>query len=216
MAYLYRHIRLDKNEPFYIGIGSSSNNSRAYAKSNRNKHWTNIVRNTEYDVEILFDNISEEDARKKEVEFIKLYGRVDLRNGTLTNLTDGGDGCLGRKMLDETKIKIGNSNKGKIRTDEYIKSCSIRQKAIMNDLDKSKKHRESLKNNKIPIRADNQKAVLQYDLDGKFIKEFASIIKATIQFGKDKSSMISRCCNNKIKTSCGYVWKFKINELKNK
>jgi hypothetical protein len=22
MAYVYRHIRLDKNEPFYIGIGS--------------------------------------------------------------------------------------------------------------------------------------------------------------------------------------------------
>jgi hypothetical protein len=22
MAYIYRHIRLDKNEPFYIGIGS--------------------------------------------------------------------------------------------------------------------------------------------------------------------------------------------------
>ena len=24
MAYLYRHIRLDKNEPFYIGIGKMS------------------------------------------------------------------------------------------------------------------------------------------------------------------------------------------------
>lgn len=28
MAYLYRHIRLDKNEPFYIGIGSDSNYNR--------------------------------------------------------------------------------------------------------------------------------------------------------------------------------------------
>ena len=32
MAYLYRHIRLDKNEPFYIGIGSNelNNYKRAY------------------------------------------------------------------------------------------------------------------------------------------------------------------------------------------
>ena len=29
MAYVYRHIRLDKNEPFYIGIGSDANYSRS-------------------------------------------------------------------------------------------------------------------------------------------------------------------------------------------
>jgi hypothetical protein len=32
MAYLYRHIRLDKNEPFYIGIGSDKQYKRAYNK----------------------------------------------------------------------------------------------------------------------------------------------------------------------------------------
>jgi hypothetical protein len=32
MAYVYRHIRLDKNEPFYIGVGSDSNYSRAFTK----------------------------------------------------------------------------------------------------------------------------------------------------------------------------------------
>ena len=35
MAILYRHIRLDKNVPFYIGIGKDI--KRAYSKSNRNK-----------------------------------------------------------------------------------------------------------------------------------------------------------------------------------
>lgn len=42
--YIYRHVRIDKNEPFYIGIGSKPkkfiNNSvefsRAYNKSRRN------------------------------------------------------------------------------------------------------------------------------------------------------------------------------------
>jgi hypothetical protein len=29
MAYLYRHIRHDKNEPFYIGIGSDNNYKRS-------------------------------------------------------------------------------------------------------------------------------------------------------------------------------------------
>ena len=36
MKVLYRHIRLDKNEPFYIGIG---NIKRAYNKSERNDIW---------------------------------------------------------------------------------------------------------------------------------------------------------------------------------
>lgn len=41
MYFVYRHIRLDKNEPFYIGIGTSQGNcisshyQRAYATRNR-------------------------------------------------------------------------------------------------------------------------------------------------------------------------------------
>ena len=39
MAYVYRHIRLDKNEPFYIGIGSDKTYKRANAryKGDRNE-----------------------------------------------------------------------------------------------------------------------------------------------------------------------------------
>jgi hypothetical protein len=43
MAYLYRHIRLDKNVPFYVGIGKSDLNfNRAYSNKNRNTYWKNI------------------------------------------------------------------------------------------------------------------------------------------------------------------------------
>ena len=38
MAYIYRHIRLDKNEPFYIGIGSDKDYKRAY-----NKHIESLI-----------------------------------------------------------------------------------------------------------------------------------------------------------------------------
>lgn len=77
MAYLYRHIRLDKNEPFYIGIGSDCNFQRAYDKNSRNKYWNNISANG-YEVEILINDISWEEACIKEKEFISLYGRKDL------------------------------------------------------------------------------------------------------------------------------------------
>ena len=35
MAYIYRHIRLDKNEPFYIGIGSDVEGK--YKRANRKR-----------------------------------------------------------------------------------------------------------------------------------------------------------------------------------
>jgi len=52
MAYVYRHIRLDKNEPFYIGIGKIDNYKRAYLKSIRNVIWKQIVNKTNYDIYI--------------------------------------------------------------------------------------------------------------------------------------------------------------------
>ena len=40
MAYVYRHIRLDKNQPFYIGVGKNDNDlKRAFSKCNRNSYW---------------------------------------------------------------------------------------------------------------------------------------------------------------------------------
>lgn len=120
MAYVYRHIRLDKNEPFYIGIGSDLNYKRSRAKSGRNKIWYDIVSKTNYDIEILIDNISWEQALSKEIEFISIYGRIDKGNGTLCNLTDGGEGVLGIIHTEETKQKLSKIFKGHKHTKETI------------------------------------------------------------------------------------------------
>lgn len=115
MAYVYRHIRLDKNQPFYIGIGSDSKYNRAYSKNNRNNYWNNIVNKFDYRVDIIMDDLTWEEACDKEIELIELYGRIDLNLGTLVNLTNGGDGMSGINMTKETLIKyseckIGNKN----------------------------------------------------------------------------------------------------------
>jgi hypothetical protein len=104
---VYRHVRLDTNEVFYIGIG---NEKRPYNKHRRNKLWKNIVNKTEYRVDILFDDLTLEQAYEKEKEFIQLYGRKDLGLGTLANLTDGGDGV--HNLSDETKKKLSEIRKG--------------------------------------------------------------------------------------------------------
>ena len=93
MAYIYRHIRADKNQPFYIGVGLRDNGyKRAFqrGKHKRSEHWQRIAKNG-YEVEILLDGLTEEQAFQKEIEFIALYGRIDKGTGTLCNHTDGGD-----------------------------------------------------------------------------------------------------------------------------
>jgi len=95
MAYIYRHIRLDKNEPFYIGASLCNDEyKRAYEKqkNRRCSEWYDIVSLTDYEVDILVDDISDDEAYKKEAEFILLYGRIDIKTGCLVNKTDGGKG----------------------------------------------------------------------------------------------------------------------------
>jgi hypothetical protein len=119
MAYLYRHIRIDNNVPFYIGIGSDEKFVRAYNKHRRSKKWFNIVAKTEYKVQIVLMDISLDEAKEKEIEFIKLYGRSDKLEGTLCNLTDGGEGNPGRIVSDEWRKNKSIEQKGKKMSEEF-------------------------------------------------------------------------------------------------
>lgn len=108
--YLYRHIRLDKNEVFYVGIGTKNKSNstlliyrRAYTHYNRNIYWQRIVNKTEYRVEIICETDEWEFIKEKEKEFIALYGRANLNLGTLCNLTDGGEGSIGRIPTEKFK-----------------------------------------------------------------------------------------------------------------
>jgi hypothetical protein len=95
MAYVYIYTRLDKNEVFYVGIGSDKNKYRAKNKKARNLHWKKIVSKTDYKIDIILDNVTWEEACQKEIELINLYGRHDKKKGNLVNFTDGGEGRLG-------------------------------------------------------------------------------------------------------------------------
>ncbi len=187
-GYLYRHIRLDKNEPFYIGIGFSLNQYaakgfyRAKSKKGRNKIWKDIVNKSEYEVEILFEDMEIDDLFKKEIEFIKLYGRIDKKTGTLANLTDGGEGALGsrhnlgKRHSKETKLKISKNRKGSRLGTYNHKHLFV--------------------------------SVNQYDLNMNLIKTY-SHIKETKLYGFDHTS-VGKCCKGiqYRKTHAGFIWKY--------
>ena len=111
-SYVYRHRRLDTNEIFYVGIGSDKNYKRAYNKINRNNWWKNITSKTLYQVEIIQDKISIEDAKELEIFLISLYGRKDLGKGKLVNMASGGESSYGSVRSEETKVKYKESKLG--------------------------------------------------------------------------------------------------------
>ena len=131
MPYVYRHIRLDKNIPFYIGIGKDI--SRPYNKKDRSTFWKSIINKTEYTIEILFENLTREQAIDKEVEFIELYGRVDLKTGTLCNMTCGGEGTgrLNEDLEFVRRKKIISALTGrKVSEKEKMNNCLSKRNRI--------------------------------------------------------------------------------------
>ena len=129
MAVVYRHIRLDKNQPFYIGIGNEK--SRAYDKKSRTNWWKNIAKKG-YEVEILFEDIDFEEAIKKEIEFVALYGRKNNKTGILVNLTDGGQGTIGYKHTEESIEKCRTAAKNQVRTLESRLKIGLASKGEKN------------------------------------------------------------------------------------
>ena len=128
MPIVYRHRRLDTNDIFYIGIGKDK--YRATSKTCRNKYWYNIVNKTDYSVEILYNNVSWDEAKDLEMLLIKLYGRKYLNTGTLCNLTEGGDGRLGFKHSEKTKRKMKKSANGFCEKAKENCLNSVRRKVI--------------------------------------------------------------------------------------
>ena len=101
MAVVYRHRRGDTGEVFYVGIGRRR--ERAYSNKSRNRHWHRIVSNVEYEVDVLIEGASWEQAVEVEIGLIASYGRRDLGTGSLVNLTNGGDGQLGTVRSEERR-----------------------------------------------------------------------------------------------------------------
>jgi len=108
--YVYRHIRLDINQPFYIGVGTkgpdkrikgyNTEYSRAFEIAKRSVFWKNVIAQTAFKVEIIFESDDKNLVNKKEQEFIALYGMRWLQQGSLVNFSEGGDSHNGPKHFN--------------------------------------------------------------------------------------------------------------------
>jgi hypothetical protein len=158
--YVYQHIREDKNEIFYIGIGTKSKQDLKYNSYSRasnihydNSIWLKIVAKTTWKFEILFESDNRKEVEQIEIDLIQKYGRKCDKTGCLSNLTLGGESNLGYKHTQEAIEKI--SEKAKLKrgysninfTPELRQRLSVIHKEIANRPDKIEYRRQLLKGN---------------------------------------------------------------------
>jgi hypothetical protein len=117
----YYHKRLDTGEIFYVGIGTPS---RPYEDKHRNNHWNHIVEKVDYEVILVEENLSWEEACEWEKFEIKRIGRRDLGMGPLVNMTDGGEGTQGVLITEERRVNISLATKEAMSNPEVQKRLS--------------------------------------------------------------------------------------------
>lgn len=188
MAIVYVHKREDTKQPFYIGIGRDS--TRAYDFKQRSKVWKGYTKRYNFEVEILYTDLTWEEACKKEITLISEYGRKDLGTGCLLNQTGGGEGAFGIIRPKGSAHHVY----GKVGKDHPAYGKSL----------KGEKHPQYGKygaNNKTSV------AVQQIDLiTRKLIKEYGGMREAARQTSV-LQCQISSCCSGKVKSAGGYFWK---------
>lgn len=103
--YVYEWFIVDTNEIFYVGKGTGKRKNVIY---NRNQYFKNIYNKYKCDVRIIHNNLSNEDACKKEIERISELKKIHQAK---CNLTMGGTGFSTGKLNPTVKNPhFGKSN----------------------------------------------------------------------------------------------------------
>lgn len=218
MYFLYRHIRLDTGQPFYIGIGTcrrygteKSIFARAYSKSHRHEDWQKIYSEIGCAVEILYMSNNKNEILDKESEFIKMHGRIDLGTGPLINKTDGNYGNFGPSYLQALSLKhkgrvVSAETRGKISKSSMGKIMSESQRLSLSKSKKGKRLPEST----LRSASENRKrSVAQYSKSMEFIKWWNFIIDASEALGIDRGD-ITKCCKGRNKSAGGFKWVYMV------
>ena len=186
-------------------------------------NWISSVCNNKKEllINLVENGLTLEESKEREKHYIKLFKSFSAR---LTNGTEGGDGGEGHKHTEEHRRYMSRVMKGKIRSKEHCKNIS--KSLIGRKL--SEEHKETLrkstekaiKEGRIPknyhkklMRSSVEacrKTVIQYDLEGNFIKEWYSASEAGRALGTGGNAICGVCnTKNNRKTHRGFMWKYK-------
>lgn len=203
------------------GHGGTSILSKAFAKYGLDNFEFSIICEHNY-------HTKEEMNRKLselEIYYIGVYNT--FKKGY--NATIGGDGISFYNHSQETIEKIKESNRGKKASEAKKQKISATKLGQHHSSETKEKIRQALLNrdhviyDKVAAKmkgrhrdhdmimkaaAKRRKPILQYDMEGNFIKEYKGADFTEFPNGTN----ISICCKGKTSSAYGYVWRYKVSD----
>lgn len=169
--------------------------------------------------DILYTELTQEEAERLEVELIKKYQTQDPAKGY--NLADGGAARKGWHHTEEARKKMSLSRKGRSipeETREKIReankghgvSAEARKKMSLSKLGKPGNKPNAETRKKMSLSRPQElpkawKAVTQLSLDGTFIATYQSRKEAAAATNT-RPNGISACCKGQRQTAGGFRW----------
>ena len=212
-------------EPFYVGKGKNKRClTHLYVIDNQNSLKQRILNKIRMNNKIpiiikLRENITEYTAFRLEKYLINRIGRRDLKLGSLSNLTNGGDGVSGtivtpkkrNNMISEKRPIVKYNMDGIVlevfsniidlsiiypqyRTNHIHRACKSNGSRKIDNCFWKYYNGESIGD--IIELNDSYKSILQYDLDGNFIKKW-DLIGNLHDVGYATGAILKCCRNNK-------------------
>lgn len=200
---IYVHINKQNNKR-YVGITSQKVEYRwNYGEGYKNNpHFYAAIHKYGWDGfehVILFDHLTEQGAKSKEIELIAKWKTQDDRYGY--NVSAGVEGANGYKPSEEVRRKLSESRTGLKRTEDTkrrisensVFRCPSRRDEVIRKISESK-----------------FKPVTATSLDGSFTQTFLSITHAVEVLGLSNAQRvhISSCCKGQRKSTGGYRWRY--------
>ncbi len=196
----------------YIGQSINITNRKTYYKNLHCKSQPKLYRSLkkygweQHKFEII-EECSIELLDEKEIYWKQHYNSI--KEGLNCGLFDMGGG----PKSNETKTRMSKAKKGnQYRVGSKMSDESKHKISKANSKPKPEGFKEKFINNKergYKIAISKHKPVLQYDLEGNFIREWNSAKEAELYFGREKSDNIAGCCRGISKTAYKHKWIYK-------
>ena len=190
--YIYAHFTKDTNECFYIG--SSGVPTRMYSTKgiSRNVKWHEINEKHGYEAFVILDGLTAPEALAEEC-------RLQVLNQPRACLYYGKG--KGHKKSEETKLKIGNANRGRVHSEETRAKVSEANKGNKKSLGNKHSEESKAKMSEATKGSNNPRAKKVVNCIGEI---FNTCLEAAQAYNLKSNAGVVNACKGNCKSAGKY------------